>query len=61
MAKTKGEAPTKNKVTPVKVEEITWAKVEEEAYRRSYQSVGPYPLPCGDISQGLPRQGHCLA
>jgi hypothetical protein len=31
MAKTKGEAPTKNKVAPVKVEEITWAKVEEEA------------------------------
>jgi hypothetical protein len=33
MAKTKGEAPTKNKVAPVKVEEITWAKVEEEAAR----------------------------
>jgi Phasin protein len=33
MAKTKGEAPTKNDAAPVKAEEETWAKVEEEAAR----------------------------
>jgi Phasin protein len=33
MAKTRGEAPTKNDAAPVKAEEETWAKVEEEAAR----------------------------
>jgi Phasin protein len=33
MAKTKGQAPTKNDAAPVKAEEETWAMVEEEAAR----------------------------